>query len=62
MYGRSSVNQQGRFGDRNREGRCSGVYFVKERLVKRAFQLPKSRSECHRNYTDCVDQMICNLN
>ena len=55
------VNQQGLFVDKNREGRCSGVYFVKERLVKRAFQLLKSRSGCHRNNTACVDQMICNL-
>ena len=57
----SSVNQQGLFADKNLEGTCSGVYFVTERLVKRAFQLPKSRSGCHRNNTVCVDQMICNL-
>ena len=31
------VNQQGLFADKNREGRCSGVYFVKERLVKEHF-------------------------
>ena len=55
------MNQQGLFADKNREGRCSGVYFGKERFVNRAFQLPKSRSGCHRNNTACVDQVICNL-
>ena len=55
------MNQQGLFADKNREGRFSGVCFEKERLVKRAFQLPKSRSGCHRNNTACVDQMICKL-
>ena len=60
MYSHA-VNQRGLFGDKNREGRCSGVYFEKKRLVKRAFQLPKSRSGCHRNNTACVDQMIYNL-
>ena len=60
MYSHA-VNQQGLFADKNRAGRCSGVYFGKEKLVKRAFQLPKSRSGCHRNNTACVDQMIYNL-
>ena len=60
MYSHA-VNQQGLFADKNREGRCSGVYFGEERLVKRAFQFPKRRSGCHHNNTACVDQMICNL-
>ena len=37
----SSVNQQGLFADKNREGRCSGVYFVKERLVKKSISIAK---------------------
>ena len=35
--------------------------FISERLVEIEFQLPKSRSGCHRNNTACVDRMICNL-
>ena len=33
----SSVNYQGLFADKNREGRCSGVYFGKKRLVNEYF-------------------------